>query len=102
MCVAHECRSICGDAWRPDATEDSHTICHMRCRVSLRPPRATNNSGEFFVVTEPNAGLPADYAIVGHVTAGLAVVDRIGLLGNSAQQPTMVVEIEKTTVSSSG
>jgi peptidyl-prolyl cis-trans isomerase B (cyclophilin B) len=57
---------------------------------------------QFFIVTEANAGLPADYAIVGSVTSGLAIVDRIGALGNSAQQPTMVVEIVRAAVSVSG
>lgn len=57
---------------------------------------------QFFVVTEANAGLPPEYAIIGKVTSGLAVVDHIGTLGNAEQDPTMVVEIEKTTVSVSG
>src|SRR5579872_2640106 len=30
MCVAHECRSMCGDAWRPDAADAAPTICQMR------------------------------------------------------------------------
>ncbi len=77
----------------------THGVVAM-AKTSAQPAGAAGS--QFFVVTEPNAGLPADYAIIGHVTAGLTVVDRIGLLGNSAQQPTMVVEIEKTTVSSSG
>jgi cyclophilin family peptidyl-prolyl cis-trans isomerase len=56
---------------------------------------------QFFVVTAADAGLPADYAIVGTVTKGLAVVDRIGKLGNASEQPTEVVEIEKATVTTS-
>ena len=51
MCVAQECRSMCGDACRPEAAEASPTICHTRCRVNLRPPRAINSSGEFLVET---------------------------------------------------
>jgi cyclophilin family peptidyl-prolyl cis-trans isomerase len=53
---------------------------------------------QFFVVTAPDAGLPPQYAIIGTVTKGLAVVDRIGKLGNASEQPTEVVEIEKATV----
>ncbi len=56
---------------------------------------------QFFVVTEPDAGLPPDYAIVGKVTKGLDVVDRIGKLGDAQQQPTQVVEIQHATVATS-
>jgi cyclophilin family peptidyl-prolyl cis-trans isomerase len=56
---------------------------------------------QFFVVTAPDAGLPPQYAIIGTVTKGLAVVDRIGKLGNASEQPTEVVEIEKATVTTS-
>jgi hypothetical protein len=47
MCVAQEWRSMCGEAARPEATEAARTICQMRWRVSFRPPRAMNSSGEF-------------------------------------------------------
>jgi peptidyl-prolyl cis-trans isomerase B (cyclophilin B) len=53
---------------------------------------------QFFVVTEPNASLPPDYAIIGKVTKGLDVVERIGRHGNTAQQPTMVIEIQQANV----
>jgi cyclophilin family peptidyl-prolyl cis-trans isomerase len=57
---------------------------------------------QFFVVTEGNAGLPPDYAIIGKVTRGLAVAVHISSLGTAAGTPTMVVEIERATVSTSG
>jgi peptidyl-prolyl cis-trans isomerase B (cyclophilin B) len=56
---------------------------------------------QFFIVTVPNAGLTPDYAIVGEVTKGLAVVDRIGTLGNSSDPtgtPTQTVVIKRATV----
>ena len=56
---------------------------------------------QFFVVTVKDAGLPPDYAIIGTVTKGIAVVGRIGKLGNANEQPTEVVEIEKATVTTS-
>jgi cyclophilin family peptidyl-prolyl cis-trans isomerase len=56
---------------------------------------------QFFVVTAKDAGLPPDYAIVGTVTKGLDVVERIGKLGDTNEQPTEVVEIEKATVTTS-
>ena len=55
---------------------------------------------QFFVVTGPDAGLPAEYAIVGEVTAGMDVVDVIGTLGTATEKPTRVVMIESVTVAS--
>ena len=63
-------------------------------------PAGTAGS-QFFVVTGANANLPPDYAAVGKVTSGQDVVDRIGKLGDSAQQPTTTVEIQSFTVRSS-
>jgi cyclophilin family peptidyl-prolyl cis-trans isomerase len=56
---------------------------------------------QFFVVTAPDAGLPAEYAIVGKVTEGLPVVERIGRLGNAAEQPTRPVVITDVAVETS-
>jgi cyclophilin family peptidyl-prolyl cis-trans isomerase len=54
---------------------------------------------QFFVVTGQDTGLPPEYAIVGRVVAGLAVVDHIGQLGDPAtEQPTQPVVISKVTV----
>lgn len=55
---------------------------------------------QFFVVTGPDAAtLTPDYAVLGHVTAGLDVVKRIGKLGDpTTQQPTRLVEIQKATI----
>jgi peptidyl-prolyl cis-trans isomerase B (cyclophilin B) len=48
---------------------------------------------QFYVVTGADAGLPPDYAIIGKVTGGADVVDRIGQLGDANEQPTQVVEL---------
>jgi peptidyl-prolyl cis-trans isomerase B (cyclophilin B) len=57
---------------------------------------------QFFVVTAQDAQLPPDYAVLGEVTKGLPVVERIGQLGDPASggqgTPTEIVEIEKATV----
>jgi peptidyl-prolyl cis-trans isomerase B (cyclophilin B) len=53
---------------------------------------------QFFVVTAADAQLTPDYAIIGKVTSGLDVVDRIGKLGDENEQPTEVVEIEQATI----
>jgi cyclophilin family peptidyl-prolyl cis-trans isomerase len=62
-------------------------------------PAGTAGS-QFFVVTGADAGLPPDYAVAGKVTSGLDVVQRIGKLGDSSEQPTTTVEIESLRVSS--
>jgi len=67
-------------------------------KTDVQPPGTAGS--QFFVVTAPDANLSPDYAIIGRVVSGLAVVKRIGLLGNAEQLPTMVVEIEKATVAS--
>jgi len=60
-------------------------------------PAGTAGS-QFFIVTVKNAGLPPDYAIIGKVVKGIAVVDHIGTLGDASQQPTQIVEIQQATV----
>jgi cyclophilin family peptidyl-prolyl cis-trans isomerase len=56
-------------------------------------------SGSQFFVMTGDGGLPPQYAIVGTVTKGTNVVDRIGRLGDATEQPTRIVVIEKTKVS---
>jgi cyclophilin family peptidyl-prolyl cis-trans isomerase len=60
-------------------------------------PSGTSGS-QFFVMTG-DSGLPPQYAIVGTVTEGTKVIDRIGKLGDATERPTRVVVIEKTSVS---
>jgi peptidyl-prolyl cis-trans isomerase B (cyclophilin B) len=61
-------------------------------------PAGTSGS-QFFVVTGADVGLPPDYAIVGTVTKGLAVVEQIGKLGDPAtEHPTEPVVIDKARV----
>jgi cyclophilin family peptidyl-prolyl cis-trans isomerase len=60
---------------------------------------AGTSGSQFFVVTGANVGLPPDYAVLGIVTSGLGVVQRIGRLGSAvSEKPTRVVEIEKATL----
>jgi cyclophilin family peptidyl-prolyl cis-trans isomerase len=50
---------------------------------------------QFFVVVGPDAGLPPEYALVGKVTDGMDVVEKIGELGDPAtEQPTATVVIQ--------
>ncbi|MBW8741096.1 MAG: peptidylprolyl isomerase, partial [Acidobacteria bacterium] len=60
-------------------------------------PAGTAGS-QFFVVTGADAGLPPQYALLGKVTEGLDVVERIGRLGNASEQPTRRIVIRRMTL----
>jgi cyclophilin family peptidyl-prolyl cis-trans isomerase len=60
-------------------------------------PAGTAGS-QFFVVTGADARLPPEYALLGRVVHGLAVVERIGRFGDSAGQPTRRVRIRHVTI----
>ena len=63
-------------------------------------PRGTAGS-QFFIVTASNAGLQPDYAILGVVTKGLKVVERIGRLGNRVtEKPTRRIAVLRMTLAS--
>jgi cyclophilin family peptidyl-prolyl cis-trans isomerase len=81
----------------PASTRYTHGLVAMA--KSQNEPSGTSGS-QFFIVTARDAGLPPAYAVLGRVVAGLAVVDRIGRLGDPAtEKPTQTVRIEKATVS---
>ena len=55
---------------------------------------AGTSGSQFFVVTGEDAGLPADYALLGKVTKGQEVVDKIGVLAVGPDEaPTQPVVI---------
>jgi cyclophilin family peptidyl-prolyl cis-trans isomerase len=67
-------------------------------KTELDPP-GTGGS-QFFVVTGSNVTLPPDYAPIGKVVEGMAVVAKIGKLGDlQTQTPTEEIVIEQATVS---
>ena len=75
---------------------------HGTVAMAKTPSQPVGAAGsQFFIVTARNAGLPAQYALLGHVVKGLGVVDRIGKLGDANQQPIEPVVIDKATLSSS-
>jgi len=74
-----------------------HGVVAM-AKTSAEP--AGTAGSQFFVVTGQDAGLTPDYAIVGKVTSGLDVVDKIGKLGDPNEQPTAAVVISKVIVQS--
>jgi peptidyl-prolyl cis-trans isomerase B (cyclophilin B) len=63
-------------------------------------PAGTSGS-QFFVVTGADAGLTPDYAVLGRVTDGLDVIEKIGALGDPNDPngtPTERVEIKSMTL----
>ena len=82
------------DAPPGDAQYPKYTVAMAK---GATEPNGTSGS-QFFVMTG-DGGLPPQYAIVGEVTEGTKVVDRIGALGDATEQPTRIVVVEKTKVS---
>ncbi len=68
-------------------------------KAPQEPPGAAGS--QFFVVTGEDIGLPPQYAVIGTVTAGLDVVERIGALGGADERPTETVLIERISIESS-
>lgn len=82
----------------PASSEYTKGVVAM-AKSAIEP--AGSAGSQFFVVTAEDAGLAAEYAIVGTVTEGLDVVERIGLLGDEEERPTQAVVIRTVSVSES-
>jgi cyclophilin family peptidyl-prolyl cis-trans isomerase len=65
-------------------------------KSSAEPPGSSGS--QFYVVTGADAGLPPEYALVGKVSKGMDVVERIGKLGTPSEKPKQPVVIEKATI----
>ncbi len=69
-------------------------------KTQAEPPGTAGS--QFFVVVGDDAGLPPEYAVVGKVTDGMDVVDRIGQQGDPAsEQPLRPIVIESVKVEES-
>jgi peptidyl-prolyl cis-trans isomerase B (cyclophilin B) len=71
-------------------------------KTAAEPPGTAGS--QFFVVTGADVGLPPDYALLGNVSSGMDVVDKIGTLGDPNDPngvPTKRVVIEKATIGES-
>jgi cyclophilin family peptidyl-prolyl cis-trans isomerase len=69
-------------------------------KTSAEPPGRSGS--QFFVVTTADAGLPPEYALVGRVSDGIDVVERIGKLGTASQKPKQTVLIESVKIEQGG
>jgi cyclophilin family peptidyl-prolyl cis-trans isomerase len=65
-------------------------------KTSAEPPGRSGS--QFYIVLAPDAGLPPEYALLGKVSEGMDVVDRIGKLGKSNEQPKQTVLIEHSVI----
>jgi peptidyl-prolyl cis-trans isomerase B (cyclophilin B) len=68
-------------------------------KSAIEPAGAAGS--QFFVVTAADAGLAPEYAIVGEVSQGLDVVERIGRLGDKNERPKQTVLVRTVTVTES-
>jgi peptidyl-prolyl cis-trans isomerase B (cyclophilin B) len=65
-------------------------------KTQVEPPGRSGS--QFFVVTQPDAGLTPDYALVGRVTSGFDVVQRIEQLGTPSGAPKEPVVLRTVTI----
>lgn len=84
----------------PDGLAYTRGVVAM-AKTQLEDPGTSGS--QFFVVTGEDVGLPPEYALLGKVTEGLDVVERIGAQPTGAdEQPVDPVVISKVTVEESG
>jgi len=79
----------------PRSTRYTRGVVAMAKALADQPGAA---GSQFFVVTAKRVKLPPIYAVVGRISSGLDVVERIGKLGNEKQIPKRPVLIKSVTV----
>jgi peptidyl-prolyl cis-trans isomerase B (cyclophilin B) len=85
-----------------DAVAENASYAHGVVAMAKTATEPAGTAGsQFFIVTAKDAGLPPDYAVVGKVTSGLDVVDRIGQLGDPSEHPTRPIVIDHVDVETS-
>jgi peptidyl-prolyl cis-trans isomerase B (cyclophilin B) len=65
-------------------------------KTAAEPPGRSGS--QFFVATVPDAGLTPDYALIGRVSSGFDVVQRIEQLGTPSGTPKAPVVIRRATI----
>jgi cyclophilin family peptidyl-prolyl cis-trans isomerase len=81
----------------PPPPDLSYTRGVVAMAKSQAEPPGRSGS-QFFVVTVPDAGLTPDYALVGRVSSGFDVVQRIEQLGTSSGTPKAPVVIRRVSI----
>jgi peptidyl-prolyl cis-trans isomerase B (cyclophilin B) len=83
----------------PDDTVYSKGVVAM---AKTATEAAGTSGSQFFVVTGEDAGLPPEYAVLGKVTKGQEVVDKIGVVAvGSDEAPTEPVVIRNIRITTS-
>jgi cyclophilin family peptidyl-prolyl cis-trans isomerase len=80
-------------------------LSYLRGIVAMAksPTEPPGRSGsQFFVVTQPDAGLTPDYALLGRVVSGMEVVDGIEELGSADGNPKAAVLIRRIAIEGGG
>jgi len=80
----------------PDFGPFLRSLDHAMAKSSAEPPGRSGS--QFYVVTAPDAGLPPEYALVGKVSKGYDVVEKIDALGTPEEKPKQTVLIEEMTI----
>lgn len=83
------------DEQPPQNLSYTHGVVAM-AKSPAEPPGRSGS--QFFVVTEPDAGLTPEYALLGRVTSGFDVVQRIEQLGTPSGRPSAPVVIRRITI----
>ena len=65
-------------------------------KSAAEPPGRSGS--QFFVVLGTDVGLPPEYALVGKVSEGFGVVERIGALGGAEEKPEETVVIDEISI----
>jgi peptidyl-prolyl cis-trans isomerase B (cyclophilin B) len=81
----------------PPPQTTSYTLGTVAMAKSPVDPPGRSGS-QFFVVVAADAGLTPDYALLGHVTSGMDVVQRIAQLGTPSGHPKSPVLIRHITI----
>ena len=81
----------------PPSANTSYTLGTVAMAKSAAEPPGRSGS-QFFVVTVPDAGLTPDYALVGRVSGGMDVVQRISQLGTASGTPRAPVVIRRVAI----
>ena len=80
----------------PAGLRYTHDVVAM-AKTQADPPGASGS--QFFIVSGADAGLPADYALLGQVSAGDAVVAKIAAVATDAnERPMQPVVIDSVTI----
>ncbi|HEX2029645.1 MAG TPA: peptidylprolyl isomerase [Nitriliruptorales bacterium] len=84
-----------------DELQAARELGYPRGTVAMANAGPDTNGSQFFIVHR-DAGLPPDYAVFGHVTDGMPVVDRIAARPTDARdRPLDDVRIERVTITES-